>query len=144
MMAMEATIFTGWIYDHLLPHAEKVKIAHPLMPRASCRSQAQDRFDAAKIADSLGNTQQVLLDTYSKVLEDDDVARVGGRTVEQFAQRTRREVCGPLPGDADFEVVEFTAVEASALTGMSVNALGARCARGTLPSRTEAGKYICL
>ena len=31
MMAMEATIFTGWIYDHLLPHAEKVKVAHPLM-----------------------------------------------------------------------------------------------------------------
>jgi hypothetical protein len=34
MMAMEATIFTGWIYDHLLPHAEKVKVAHPLMLRA--------------------------------------------------------------------------------------------------------------
>ena len=27
MIAMEATIFTGWIYDHLLPHAEKVKAA---------------------------------------------------------------------------------------------------------------------
>jgi hypothetical protein len=27
MMAMEATIFTGWIYDHLLPHAEKMKVA---------------------------------------------------------------------------------------------------------------------
>jgi hypothetical protein len=33
---MEATIFTG-IYDHLLPHAEKVKVAHPLMLRASPR-----------------------------------------------------------------------------------------------------------
>ena len=29
---MEATIFTGWIYD--LPHAEQVKVAHPLMLRA--------------------------------------------------------------------------------------------------------------
>jgi transposase len=27
MIAMEATIFTGWIYDHLLPHAETVKVA---------------------------------------------------------------------------------------------------------------------
>src|SRR6516225_4626808 len=27
MIAMEATIFTGWIYDHLLPHAEQVKVA---------------------------------------------------------------------------------------------------------------------
>jgi transposase len=25
MMAMEATIFTSRIYDHILPHAEKVK-----------------------------------------------------------------------------------------------------------------------
>ena len=25
-IAMEATIFTGWIYDHLLPHAEAVKV----------------------------------------------------------------------------------------------------------------------
>jgi len=33
IMAMEATIFTGWIYDHLLPHAEQVKVAHPLMLR---------------------------------------------------------------------------------------------------------------
>jgi len=24
-VAMEATIFTGWIYDHLLPHAKSVK-----------------------------------------------------------------------------------------------------------------------
>jgi len=27
MMAMEATIFTGWIYDHLLAHADQVKVA---------------------------------------------------------------------------------------------------------------------
>ena len=33
-IAIEATIFTGWIYDHVLPHAEKVKVAHPLMLRA--------------------------------------------------------------------------------------------------------------
>jgi len=31
---MEATIFSGWIYDHLLPHATQIKVAHPLMLRA--------------------------------------------------------------------------------------------------------------
>jgi hypothetical protein len=31
---MEATIFSGWIYDHLLPHAVAIKVAHPLMLRA--------------------------------------------------------------------------------------------------------------
>ncbi len=33
-VAMEATIFTGWIYDHLHPHAAQIKVAHPLMLRA--------------------------------------------------------------------------------------------------------------
>ncbi len=40
MMAMEATIFTGWIYDHLLPHAEKVKVAHPASLCLRQRSRA--------------------------------------------------------------------------------------------------------
>src|SRR3974390_1345325 len=54
MMAREATIFTGWIYDHLLPHAEKVKVAHPLMLRAiAAAKRKNDRIDAAKIADCL-------------------------------------------------------------------------------------------
>ena len=54
MIAMEATIFTGWIYDHLLPHADKVKVAHPLMLRAiAAAKKKNDRIDAAKIADCL-------------------------------------------------------------------------------------------
>ena len=53
-IAMEATIFTGWIYDHLLPHAEKVKVAHPLMLRAiAAAKKKNDRIDASKIADCL-------------------------------------------------------------------------------------------
>ena len=51
---MEATIFTGWIYDHLLPHAEKVKVAHPLMLRAiAAAKRKNDKIDASKIADCL-------------------------------------------------------------------------------------------
>ena len=51
-IAMEATIFTGWIYDHLLPHAERVKVAHPLMLRAIAASKKKnERIDAGKIAD---------------------------------------------------------------------------------------------
>jgi len=53
-IAMEATIFTEWIYDHLLPHAEKVKVAHPLMLRAvAAAKKKNDRIDAGKIADCL-------------------------------------------------------------------------------------------
>jgi transposase len=53
-IAMEATIFTGWIYDHLLPHAEKVKVAHPLMLRTiAAAKKKNDKVDAGKIADCL-------------------------------------------------------------------------------------------
>ena len=53
-VAMEATIFTGWIYDHLLPHAEQVKVAHPLMLRAiAAAKKKNDWIDAGKIADCL-------------------------------------------------------------------------------------------
>jgi transposase len=53
-VAMEATIFTGWVYDHLLPHAAQVKVAHPVMLRAIAASKKKnDRIDAGKIADCL-------------------------------------------------------------------------------------------
>jgi len=53
-VAMEATMFTSWIYDYLLPHAAAVKVAHPLMLRAiAAAKKKNDRIDAAKIADCL-------------------------------------------------------------------------------------------
>ena len=51
-VAMEATIFTGWIYEHFLPHAAAVKVAHPVMLRAiAAAKQNNDRIDAGKISD---------------------------------------------------------------------------------------------
>jgi transposase len=51
-VAVEATIFTDWIYDHLLPHATEVKFAHPVMLRAiAAAKKKNERIDAAKIAD---------------------------------------------------------------------------------------------
>src|SRR5262245_50852955 len=53
-VGMEATIFTGWIYDHLLPHAQQIKVAHPLMLRAMAAAKKKNnRIDAGKIADCL-------------------------------------------------------------------------------------------
>ena len=52
--AMEATLFTGWVYDHLSIHSEAVKAANPLMLRAiSASKKNNDRVDASKIADLL-------------------------------------------------------------------------------------------
>jgi hypothetical protein len=52
-VAMEATIFSGWIYDYLLPHAAQIKVAHPLILRAiTAAKKKNDQIDASKIADS--------------------------------------------------------------------------------------------
>ena len=51
---MQATMFTGWIYDHLKPHAAVLKVAHPLMLRAiAAAKKKNDRIDASKICDCL-------------------------------------------------------------------------------------------
>jgi len=42
IVAMEATIFTGWIYDHLKPHTAAVKVAHPLMLRAIAATEKEE------------------------------------------------------------------------------------------------------
>ena len=52
--AMEATMFSGWIYDHLKAHAAELKVAHPLMLRAiAAAKKKNDRIDANKICDCL-------------------------------------------------------------------------------------------
>jgi transposase len=52
--AMEATMFTGWIYDQLKPHAAALQVAHPLMLRAiAAAKKKNDRIDASKICDCL-------------------------------------------------------------------------------------------
>ena len=50
--AMEATLFSGWIYDTLQPYAAELNMAHPLMMKAiGAAKKKSDRIDARKIAD---------------------------------------------------------------------------------------------
>ncbi len=52
--AMEATIFTGWVYDFLKPHAIALKVAHPEMLKAiTAAKKKNDQADAEKIVDLL-------------------------------------------------------------------------------------------
>ncbi len=54
MVAMEATLFTGWIYDLLRPYATATKVAHPQMLKAiTAAKKKNDAADAEKIADLL-------------------------------------------------------------------------------------------
>jgi len=54
MAGMEATLFTGWIYDHLESCGATVKVAHPAMLQAIAAGKKNDRVDARKIADRHG------------------------------------------------------------------------------------------
>jgi transposase len=52
--AMEATLFTRWIYDVLVPLAREVKVAHPAHLVALCAAKNKnDRKSASTIADLL-------------------------------------------------------------------------------------------
>ena len=51
---MEATMFTGWIYDHLESGGATVKVAHSAMLKAiAAGKKKNDQVDARKIADLL-------------------------------------------------------------------------------------------
>ncbi len=50
--AMEATLFSGWIYDTLKPYAAQLDMAHPAMMKAiGAAKKKSDEIDARKIAD---------------------------------------------------------------------------------------------
>lgn len=52
--AMEATMFTGWIYDFLKPYASDLKVANPQMLKAiAAAKKKNDKVDARMIADLL-------------------------------------------------------------------------------------------
>jgi len=50
--AMEATLFSGWIYDTLKPFAAELQMGHPAMMKAIGASKKKnDKLDARKVAD---------------------------------------------------------------------------------------------
>ena len=73
--AMEATLFTGWIYDYLLPYALELKVAHPEMLKAITASKKKnDATDAEKITDLL--RCDLLPECYMAPTEHRDLRRV--------------------------------------------------------------------
>jgi transposase len=52
--AMEATLFSAWIYDTLKPYAVQLEMGHPARMKAiTCGKKKSDRIDARTIADLL-------------------------------------------------------------------------------------------
>ena len=53
--AMEAALFSGWIYDVLKPFAAELQMGNPaLMKAIGAAKKKNDRLDARKIADLVG------------------------------------------------------------------------------------------
>ena len=51
---LEATMFTGWIYDMVRPHAVEVKVINPMLAKAiTAGKRKNDRLDARQMADML-------------------------------------------------------------------------------------------
>lgn len=48
--AMEATLFSGWIYDTLQPYSEQLEMAHPAKMKAICAGHAADSRTAPPAA----------------------------------------------------------------------------------------------
>lgn len=54
VIGLEATLFTGWIYDFLRPRADEIKVGHSYMLKAICAGKKKnDRVDAQKVSDAL-------------------------------------------------------------------------------------------
>jgi len=53
VVGMEATMFTGWVYDRFRSHGFEVKVGHPLMLRAIAVGKKNDEIDAETICDLL-------------------------------------------------------------------------------------------
>jgi transposase len=54
IVGMEATLFTGWVYDFLKPCVSDVRVGHPYMLRAIVAGKKKnDRLDALTLADLL-------------------------------------------------------------------------------------------
>lgn len=73
--AMEATLFTGWVYDFLKPHAGELKVANPNMLKAiTAAKKKNDMADAERLADLL--RVNLLPECYMAPQEMRDLRRV--------------------------------------------------------------------
>lgn len=95
--AMEATMFSSWIYDFLKPFALDLKIAHPAMLKAiTAAKKKNDRDDAERIADLL--RVNLLPECYMAPPEIRDLRRMlrYRNLVVQMATKTKNKMSSLL------------------------------------------------
>ena len=94
---MEATLFSGWIYDALKPYAAKLEMGHPPMMKAiGAAKKKSDKLDARKIADLV--RCNLLPGCYVAPVEMRDLRRLlrFRNTVVRHAVQTKNKMSGML------------------------------------------------
>ena len=95
--AMEATLFSAWIYDILKPHAAELQMGHPAMMKAIGASKKKnDKLDARTIADLV--RCHLLPACYVAPVEIRELRRMlrYRNTVVQQAVRMKNKISGLL------------------------------------------------
>jgi hypothetical protein len=135
-ISAEPTATAPGAFDpYLCRHIAAVTMTHAQRP-----ADVGGVYSRYEVARHLGHTVETLDKVYADVPHD--LLGIAGLTIDQIIRRGRREEWGPIPGDADYEEILYSTVEASSLTGVSVTALCARMQRGSLPAVKDGGRYI--
>ena len=96
-------------------------------------------YSEREVARQFGHTVQTLDRVYADIPKD--MHGIAGMTMDEILRNARREVWGPMPGEADHEELEYDLLEAAQLTGISITALAGRLQRGSLPGEKRRGKW---
>jgi integrase len=125
---------TGAYDPYDLRHVGVTLMAHAERPEGGTYSRGE-------VADQFGHTVGTLDRVYLHVLKGKGLEHVGGRTMDEIIRNNRRQVWGAMPGDPDYQEIEYDLLEAAALTGISNTALAARIQRGSIPGSKRRNKY---
>jgi hypothetical protein len=130
--AQPTPVAEGAFYPYVLRHVGVTVMLHAERP-------GRGTYSEREVARQFGHTVQTLDRVYADIPKD--FQGIGGLTMDEIIRAARRDVWGPMPGDADYDEVEYDLVRAESVTGISAKALAARIQRGSLPGVKRRGKY---
>lgn len=121
----------GAFYPYMLRHVGATIMLHAARPEGG--TYARD-----EVARQFGHTVGTLDRVYASIPKN--MHGIAGKTMDEIIRDARRQIWGPMPGDADYAEIEYDLIEAGELTGISRNALAARIQRGSIPGIKRGGK----
>lgn len=125
---------SGALDPYLIRHIGATTMLHALRHDGHLGS-----YSSEEVARQFGHTAETLHRVYADI--PNNLHGVAGLTMDQILATAWAGIWGPMPGEEGYEEVLVTTAEASELTGIAINALGGRIARGTLPAQRIGSRY---